>query len=113
MAPFSFILTVLLYALTCSARALGQAHALLPRAGSLEQVTDFGDNPTNVGMYIYVPNNLASSPGIVVAIHYCKAALFNLWIIRKSNWNLKAREPQRPTIPALPMPSWRNSMASS
>ncbi|GAB1218505.1 hypothetical protein ATERTT37_007761 [Aspergillus terreus] len=71
MAPFSFILTVLLYALTCSARALGHAHALLPRAGSLEQVTDFGDNPTNVGMYIYVPNNLASSPGIVVAIHYC------------------------------------------
>ncbi|KAL5360719.1 putative acetylxylan esterase A [Aspergillus floccosus] len=71
MAPFSFILTVLLYALTCSARAIGSAHALLPRAGSLEQVTDFGDNPTNVGMYIYVPNNLATSPGIIVAIHYC------------------------------------------
>lgn len=46
------------------------AHAV-KRSGSLQQVTDFGDNPTNVGMYIYVPNNLASNPGIVVAIHYC------------------------------------------
>ncbi|PLN84935.1 poly depolymerase [Aspergillus taichungensis] len=39
--------------------------------GSLQQVTDFGDNPSNVGMFIYVPNNLAPSPGIIVAIHYC------------------------------------------
>nr|AAB31025.1 acetyl esterase {N-terminal} [Aspergillus niger, ATCC 10864, Peptide Partial, 38 aa] [Aspergillus niger] len=38
-------------------------------SGSLQGITDFGDNPTGVGMYIYVPNNLASNPGIVVH-HY-------------------------------------------
>lgn len=40
--------------------------------GSLSQVTDFGSNPSNVGFYIYVPKNLATNPGIVVAIHYCE-----------------------------------------
>ncbi|KAF7586393.1 hypothetical protein BBP40_008943, partial [Aspergillus hancockii] len=68
----SFLLTFLLYALTCSARAIGDVKsALVPRAGSLEQVTNFGSNPSNVKMYIYVPNNLATKPGIIVAIHYC------------------------------------------
>ncbi|KAF7162613.1 hypothetical protein CNMCM5623_007838 [Aspergillus felis] len=72
MAPFSFLFTILLYALTASATALeARASAILPKAGSLEHVTDFGSNPTNVGMYIYVPKNLAAKPGIVVAIHYC------------------------------------------
>ncbi|KAF4160489.1 hypothetical protein CNMCM6936_003923 [Aspergillus lentulus] len=67
MARFSF-LNVLLYALTASAAAVG---ATLPKAGSLEHVPDFGPNPTNVSMYIYVPNKMAAEPGIVVAIHYC------------------------------------------
>jgi acetylxylan esterase len=40
--------------------------------GTLSQVTDFGSNPTNVVFNIYVPKNLATSPGIVVALHYCK-----------------------------------------
>ncbi|KAE8147233.1 alpha/beta-hydrolase [Aspergillus avenaceus] len=70
MKHFAYLLTTLVYALTCSARAVGNAR-LMPRAGSLEQVTGYGDNPTDVDMYIYVPNNLASSPAIVVAIHYC------------------------------------------
>ncbi|KAB8259853.1 putative acetylxylan esterase A [Aspergillus pseudonomiae] len=66
-----YLLTCLLHALTCNARAIHNGRSLVPRAGSLEKVTDFGDNPSNVGMYIYVPNNLASNPGIIVAIHYC------------------------------------------
>jgi len=40
-------------------------------AASLVHVTDFGSNPTNVGMYIYVPDKLAAKPPIIVAIHYC------------------------------------------
>ncbi|KAF2757337.1 alpha/beta-hydrolase [Pseudovirgaria hyperparasitica] len=39
--------------------------------GALQQVTDFGYNPTNIGFYIYVPNALVSNPAIVVAVHYC------------------------------------------
>ncbi|EED17739.1 feruloyl esterase B precursor, putative [Talaromyces stipitatus ATCC 10500] len=46
---------------------------LLPTvfAASLTQVSNFGDNPGSLQMYIYVPNNLASKPAIIVAMHPC------------------------------------------
>ncbi|KAK4923632.1 hypothetical protein LTR49_009187 [Elasticomyces elasticus] len=47
------------------------AAAPLARRAALTQVTDFGDNPTNTKMYIYVPNTLAANPPVIVAIHYC------------------------------------------
>jgi endo-1,4-beta-xylanase len=40
-------------------------------AASLTQVTGFGNNPSNLNMYIYVPNNRAARPALLVAIHYC------------------------------------------
>lgn len=46
-----------------------QASPVLPRAGSLQQVTNFGANPANVPMYIYVPTKLAASPGIILAMY--------------------------------------------
>lgn len=49
-----------------SAASLGKR---APTPGSLSQVTGVG--PTNAGFYIYVPKKLATTPGIVVAIHYC------------------------------------------
>ncbi|KAI0376298.1 carbohydrate esterase family 1 protein [Hypomontagnella monticulosa] len=45
--------------------------ALLQARASLQQVTNFGANPSNTKMYIYVPNTLAANPAIIVAIHYC------------------------------------------
>ncbi|KAF8893493.1 acetyl xylan esterase [Infundibulicybe gibba] len=39
--------------------------------GSLQQVTNFGTNPTNVGMFVYRPARVAASPPLIVAIHYC------------------------------------------
>ncbi|CAK7210576.1 hypothetical protein SCUCBS95973_000834 [Sporothrix curviconia] len=39
--------------------------------GGLVQVPDFGPNPSNTSMYIYVPAQLAAQPAIIVAIHYC------------------------------------------
>ncbi|KAL4917169.1 Alpha/Beta hydrolase protein [Aspergillus aurantiobrunneus] len=68
MVQIQYFLSVLFYAFTCSALALSRR---APTPGQLTQVTDFGDNPTNVGFYIYVPENLASNPAIIVAIHYC------------------------------------------
>jgi acetylxylan esterase len=41
------------------------------RAASLVQVTNFGNNPSNNKMYIYVPNNVRPSPPILVALHQC------------------------------------------
>ena len=47
-------------------RALPQA-----KAASLVQVTNFGNNPSNLQMYIYVPNNATANAPILLALHYC------------------------------------------
>ncbi|TRM68531.1 carbohydrate esterase family 1 protein [Schizophyllum amplum] len=51
--------------------ATALAGAGVARAASLQQVSNFGDNPTGVQMFIYVPDTLAASPPIIVAMHYC------------------------------------------
>ncbi|TQS33556.1 hypothetical protein Golomagni_06095, partial [Golovinomyces magnicellulatus] len=44
---------------------------LVSLCASLQQITDFGDNPTATKFYIYVPDKLQSSPSVIVALHYC------------------------------------------
>ncbi|KAF8591660.1 carbohydrate-binding module family 1 protein [Ramaria rubella] len=46
--------------------------AAMVQAASLQQITaNFGPNPTNVGMYVYIPDTLANPPPVLVAAHYC------------------------------------------
>jgi poly(hydroxyalkanoate) depolymerase family esterase len=40
-------------------------------AASLQEVVGFGNNPSNEKMFIYVPDRVAASPPLLVAIHYC------------------------------------------
>ncbi|PGH45088.1 esterase [Micromonospora sp. WMMA1996] len=40
-------------------------------AASLTEVTNFGANPSNLRMYLYVPNAVAARPGLLVVNHYC------------------------------------------
>ncbi|MGP3966718.1 extracellular catalytic domain type 1 short-chain-length polyhydroxyalkanoate depolymerase [Streptomyces sp. 6N223] len=40
-------------------------------AAELVEVTDFGDNPGNLQMHVYVPDSAPASPAIVVAMHGC------------------------------------------
>jgi acetylxylan esterase len=40
-------------------------------SSTLQEVTDFGPNPTGLGMYLYVPARVQPHPAVVVAIHYC------------------------------------------
>jgi hypothetical protein len=35
---------------------------------SLQPVSDFGNNPTNIQMNIYVPDKLATKPAVIVAV---------------------------------------------
>jgi poly(hydroxyalkanoate) depolymerase family esterase len=44
------------------------AHAA---SGSLVQVTNFGSNPTNLQMWLYVPPSVKPHPAILLALHYC------------------------------------------
>ena len=62
--------TMLLFTLltTIYFRALSLAAPLSKRA-SLTQVSSFGSNPANIGMYMYVPDAVSNSPGIVVSLH--------------------------------------------
>ena len=55
-----------------AAVALGVTLPASPAAAaSLQQITNFGTNPTGLGMYLYVPDKLATNPGLLVAVHYC------------------------------------------
>jgi hypothetical protein len=35
---------------------------------SLQQVSNFGNNPSGIQMYIYVPDKVASNPAIIVGV---------------------------------------------
>jgi len=67
-------LTQALLALTAAVSAIG-ASVLLPAApaaaATLQEVTGFGTNPTNLRMHLYVPDRVAARPAVVVAVHYC------------------------------------------
>ncbi|WP_344745440.1 extracellular catalytic domain type 1 short-chain-length polyhydroxyalkanoate depolymerase, partial [Streptosporangium vulgare] len=41
------------------------------RAATLTQIGNFGTNPGNIQMHLYVPDNVAPRPGILVAMHGC------------------------------------------
>ncbi|KAH9909010.1 feruloyl esterase B [Xylariomycetidae sp. FL2044] len=45
--------------------------ATLGACASLQAVTDFGENPTSINMNIYVPDQVAENPAIIVALHPC------------------------------------------
>ncbi|KIM23821.1 carbohydrate esterase family 1 protein [Serendipita vermifera MAFF 305830] len=53
-----------------SSTSPGTISASIPRA-TLTEITNFGSNPTGVRVWIYVPQNLAPNPPIVVGIHWC------------------------------------------
>src|SRR3954469_24920561 len=54
--------------------ALGAAvltYAPPAAAASLQEITGFGTNPTNLRMHLYVPDRPAANPALLVAVHYC------------------------------------------
>jgi acetylxylan esterase len=62
------LLATVMLPLAAAAVLLGARPAA---AASLTQVTGFGNNPSNLNMYIYVPDRLAAHPALLVALHYC------------------------------------------
>ncbi|WP_328347937.1 extracellular catalytic domain type 1 short-chain-length polyhydroxyalkanoate depolymerase [Micromonospora sp. NBC_00421] len=40
-------------------------------AATLTRVTGFGNNPTNLNMYLYAPSTLAARPALLLLVHYC------------------------------------------
>jgi acetylxylan esterase len=65
------VLSLTLLGLAAPAPAAAAPAALAPPASTLTEVTGFGANPTNLRMYLYVPQHVRPRPAVVVAIHYC------------------------------------------
>ncbi|RIW42007.1 esterase [Micromonospora endophytica] len=40
-------------------------------AATLTEVPNFGTNPSNLRMHLYVPDRVAPRPGVLVVVHYC------------------------------------------
>ncbi|HKE94190.1 MAG TPA: PHB depolymerase family esterase, partial [Povalibacter sp.] len=49
----------------------GTLTALPAAAATLTEITGFGQNPTNLRMHVYAPDNRGARPPILLAIHYC------------------------------------------
>lgn len=60
------------------------ASATLAAGASLQQVTNFGSNPTKIYMYIYVPDKLAANPAVIVAV----------WLSSSACWEQGCSGPQ-------------------
>ena len=66
------IVSALLGAVTVLAATLVAVAVAAPvSAAALQEVTNFGTNPSNLRMYLYVPTTVLSRPPVVVAAHYC------------------------------------------
>lgn len=40
----------------------------LALGASLQQVSNFGSNPSNIRMFIYVPDRVVAKPAVIVAV---------------------------------------------
>ncbi|MDC0766977.1 PHB depolymerase family esterase [Streptomyces sp. HD] len=56
---------------TAPAAAARTAAADAVPTATLTEVTDFGTNPSNLRMYVYVPDSVTANPAVVVAVHWC------------------------------------------
>ncbi|MFE9686935.1 PHB depolymerase family esterase [Streptomyces sp. NPDC006285] len=66
----SLLATALLGAPGAVAREPAAAAREVPTA-ALTEITGFGSNPSNLQMYLYVPDSVTANPAVVVAVHYC------------------------------------------
>ncbi|MEY9910295.1 poly(hydroxyalkanoate) depolymerase family esterase [Catenulispora sp. MAP12-49] len=62
--------------LVAVAAAVGVSLPAAPHAAaaSLTQITNFGTNPSNLAMYLYVPDNVKPDPPILLALHGCQGS---------------------------------------
>ena len=48
-------------------------------AATLTQVNNFGHNPGNLGMYVYIQDGIEESPTLLVAVHWCGGSAQDLY----------------------------------
>ncbi|QIJ61202.1 PHB depolymerase family esterase [Streptomyces sp. JB150] len=65
------LLAALLFAAPPAAAREGAAREHAAPTATLTEVTGFGANPSNLQMYLYVPESVTPNPAVLVAVHYC------------------------------------------
>ncbi|OXM59826.1 esterase [Amycolatopsis vastitatis] len=73
------LLTAVLAMVVMALGLVSPAHA-----AALTRVTNFGNNPTNLNMYVYVPDRVAAKPALLVLVHYCGGSASSVF-----GWNGK------------------------
>jgi acetylxylan esterase len=62
-----------------AALAATLAFAAPAKAAAFQEITGFGDNPSGIKMYLYVPDNVADNPAILVAVHWCHGTATDMY----------------------------------
>ncbi|MER6132202.1 PHB depolymerase family esterase [Streptomyces sp. NPDC001815] len=70
-ALVSLLAAMLLSAPGAAARESAEAAPTAAPTAALTEVANFGSNPSNLQMYLYVPDSVTANPAVVVAVHYC------------------------------------------
>ncbi len=65
------IMNKLVFAAICFTTLVSGMAAMPTLAAALTEVTNFGTNPSNLRMHLYVPDRLPNNAPILVASHYC------------------------------------------
>ncbi len=55
----------------CQISIFFELTALSLLAGTYKEINDFGENPSNIKMFLYTPDVVAEKPSILVACHWC------------------------------------------
>jgi hypothetical protein len=97
------LLRAVLAAVTVSLVAAGMLLGIGPAAAaSLTRVTAFGTNPTNLNMYLYVPDTVAARPALLVMVHYCTGSASGVFNGVGHDYvtaaDRSARAPRSPTL---------------
>ncbi|MFJ2605371.1 PHB depolymerase family esterase [Streptomyces sp. NPDC087425] len=71
VALLAALLSFLAAGLLAAPQATARTEAAAVPAATLTEVTDFGSNPSDLQMYLYVPATVSVHPAVVVAVHYC------------------------------------------
>lgn len=71
LSALAAVLLPLLAAVTLTAPPAAAARRAAVPTATLTEVTNFGTNPSNLQMYLYVPSSVTAHPAVVVAVHYC------------------------------------------
>ncbi|MGI5373530.1 extracellular catalytic domain type 1 short-chain-length polyhydroxyalkanoate depolymerase [Streptomyces sp. CA-251387] len=71
VALLAALLPLLAALLVTAPAASARTEADVVPTATLTEVTDFGANPSNLRMYLYVPDSVRPNPAVLVAVHWC------------------------------------------